>query len=284
MLSINQVAMWFFGKIRRFVGSYKPPQKIYLYTHHKIGTALLSKVFRDVSRYYGLRFHDALGFTESVPEDSDIVHFWHSQCSEKILSSQHLGIHLTRDPRDVIVSGYLYHQRTKEEWCKNEDFEIKQNIGYPQVDYSQIHLQHEEKIGYLELLNGKSYQKNISLLNQDDGLIFEMDGFAGRTIGDLSKWVGNETILEMKFEKIIEQYDNSWKDIFSHLGFSGKQLIRACRIAKAHDMNKMSEKEIAKDKHISTGKLRKWKDYFSEEVYQAYTERFENIHLKLDYE
>ena len=68
------------------------------------------------------------------------------------------------------------------------------------MDYSQVHLQHEEKIRYLESLNGKSYQENISLLNQDDGLIFEMDGFAGRTIGDLSKWAGNETILEMKFE------------------------------------------------------------------------------------
>jgi len=276
--------MWLFGKIRKLMGGYKPPEKIHLYTHHKIGTALMSKVFRDVSRYYGLQFHDAAGYTKSVPKKYDIVHYWHSQCSEEILSSKHLGIHLTRDPRDVIVSGYLYHQRTKEEWCNNEDFEIKQNIQYPQVDYSQIHLPHEEKVKYLESLNGKTYQNNISLLDQDDGLIFEMDGFAGRTIRDLANWPGNENILEMKFEQIIEQYDNTWEGIFSHLGFTGKHLARVCKIAKSHDMNRMSEKRISKDKHISTGKLKKWKEYFSKEVQQAYTERFENIHLELNYE
>ena len=283
VVSIGHAIKWARGRVRRFLGGFKPENKIHIYTHHKIGTALTSKVFREIATYYGLKFVDSPGYNENI-EDADIVHYWHAQISDEIRNSNHKGIHIIRDPRDVIVSGYLYHQRCKEEWCINQDFEIVENISYPQVDYSQEHLSQEDKVSYLNSLNGKSYQENLKTMPQDEGLVFEMDGFAGRTIGDLLGWDSNPNILEIKFEELLADYDEKWLAVFTHLGFGGKHLQRVSNFAKNHDLSRMSKDQISKDKHISTGKLTKWDEYFNDNISHEYQNRFGDAHGKLGYD
>ena len=283
MVSVAHAIRWALGKGRRFFGGWIPKKRIHIYTHHKVATALTSKVFREISIYYGLTFQEAPGFHADV-EDSQVVHYWHSQASDKILSSEHLGVHFVRDPRDVIVSGYLFHQRTDEAWCVNDNFEITGDIDFPQVAFSQVHLTHAEKEEYLEWLNGKSYQENISSLTQDDGLIFEMDGYAGRTIFCMRDWSTNEQILEVRFEEITTNYDEMWMRIFTHLGFENKELAKAMDIAKKHDMGRMSRDQISQNKHISTGKISKWKEYFSENVAREYSEKFNDVHKDIGYD
>ena len=283
VVSITHAIRWSLGKGRRLFGGWKPPKRIQIYTHHKIATALTSKIFREISLYYGLSFSDAPGFHGGV-DSSHIVHYWHSQVSTEILDSTHLGVHFIRDPRDVIVSGYLFHKRTDEAWCINKNLNVSGEINHPQVDFSQVHLTHEEKSKYLEWLDGKSYQENIASISQDDGLIFEMNGFAGRTIDCMTNWTGNEQIIEVKFEEITTQYDKMWKGIFTHLGFTDKAMEKAMSIARKHDIGRMSGDEIKQNKHISTGKISKWKDFFSEAVEKEYSEKFNDAHQKLGYE
>ena len=119
---------------------------------------------------------------------------------------------------------------------------------------------------------------------QDEGLLFEMDGFAGRTIGNLLDWSSNPNILEIKFEDLLENYDEKWLAVFTHLGFKGKHLQRVSNFAKNHDLSRMSKDQISKDKHISTGKLTKWNEYFNDNVTQEYQNRFGNAHEKLGYD
>lgn len=257
--------------------------RIHIYTHHKVATALTSKIFREISLHYGLSFRDAPGFHDNT-NNSEIVHYWHSQVSTEILNSDHVGVHFIRDPRDVIVSGYLFHKRTDEAWCINKNLDTSGDINHPQVDFSQVHLTHEEKSKYIEWLNGKSYQDNISSLSQDDGLIFEMNGFAGRTIEGMTDWSTNQRIIEAKFEDITTEYDQMWGRIFSHLGFDGKALLRAMEIARKHDIGRMSSNQISQNKHISTGKISKWKEFFSDEVAEKYSEKFDDAHKSLGYD
>ena len=240
-------------------------------------------MFREISLHYGLSFKDAPGFHDKL-KDSQIVHYWHSQVSDEILNSDHLGVHFFRDPRDVIVSGYLFHKRTDEAWCINNNFEITGEINFPQVAFSQVHLAHQEKVDYLEWLNGKSYQDNISSLSQDDGLIFEMNGYSKRTINCMRDWKSQEQIIEVKFEDIASDYDELWMRIFAHLGFEDKALTTAMNIAKKHDIGRMSSGQISQNKHISTGKISKWKEYFSEDVTNEYSKKFEDVHKEMGYD
>lgn len=283
MVSITHAIRWGLGKGRRFFGGWKPKMRIHIYTHHKVATALTSKIFREISLYYGLSFKDAPGFHDKI-DNSQIVHYWHSQVSAKILESEHVGVHFIRDPRDIIVSGYLFHKRTDEAWCINKNLDTSGEINHPQVDFSQVHLSHEEKKKYLEWLNGKSYQENISSLSQEEGLIFEMNGFAGRTIEGMVSWSTNQRVIEAKFEDITTEYDQMWIRIFSHLGFEGKALDRAMSIAKKHDIGRMSSDQISQNKHISTGKISKWKEFFSDEVAEKYSEHFGDAHKSLGYD
>ena len=57
-------------------------------------------------------------------------------------------------------------------------------------------------------------------------------------------WKKNENTLEVKFEDVIANYDNMWKEIFLHLGFSNNNLKIALEIAKKHDLGRMSKKQI----------------------------------------
>lgn len=283
MVGITHAILWALGKGRRIFGGWSPKKRIHIYTHHKVATALTSKVFREISLHYGLSFKDAPGYHDEV-ENSQIIHYWHSQTSSEILNSDHLGVHFIRDPRDVIVSGYLFHKRTDEAWCVNKDLKISGEIAHPQVDFSQVHLPHEKKAEYLEWLNGKSYQENICSLSQDDGLIFEMNGFAGRTIDCMREWLPQDQILEVKFEAITIDYDEMWMRIFTHLGFEGLALTKAMNIAKQHDIGRMTSGQISQNKHISTGKISKWKEFFSENVANEYSKKFNDVHKELGYE
>ena len=114
-------------------------------------------------------------------------------------------------------------------------------------------------------------------------MIFEMDGYAGRTIRHMANWKKRDHIVEVKMEDISSNYEKSWYLILSHLGFYGKNLDYAVQLALKHDMGRMSSSEITSHKHISTGKLTKWDTYFTEKVRQEYENRFGDIHKALGY-
>ena len=111
-----------------------------------------------------------------------------------------------------------------------------------------------------------------------------MNGFAGRTIEGMVSWSTNQRVIEAKFEDITTEYDQMWNRIFSHLGFEGKALDRAMAIARKHDIGRMSSDQISQNKHISTGKISKWKEFFSDEVAEKYSENFGDAHKSLGYD
>jgi len=89
---------------------------------------------------------------------------------------------MVRDPRDIWVSSYLYHLRTREAWCTNTTFDASPPIVYPRVDYSFQHRSEEWKRAWLDRLGGRSYQDNLRGLDRDRGLAFELNGYTDRTL------------------------------------------------------------------------------------------------------
>jgi hypothetical protein len=137
---------------------------------------------------------------------------------------------------------------------------------------------------YVASLGGLSYQEKIRSLCKEEGLIFEMDGFAKITIDEMISWKENEAVLTIKMEDLIADFDRQFEKIFRWFGIGEVDIAACLEIAVAHDMNRMEEREIASNPHISTGKLKKWEEYFTPNVWQAYKERFADAHTKLGYE
>ena len=256
---------------------------IFIFGYHKCGTKLLGKVFLQLSIEYGWKYVSIAGSINEMPK-ADVVFFLHSQVDYNKLPKKYIGIHLVRDPRDIITSGYLYHKRTIEEWCINTNFQTEKPIVYPQVPNSQMYRSEKWKIDYIKSLEGKSYQEKINALDEEEGILFEMNHYGKWTIDDMLKWdFEKANSLELKFEDIMENYDEEMMTIFKHCKFSDAQIKVAKAIADKEDINKMSKKDIEKNKHISSVKTKKWERYFSEKNKAYFDKHFSEVIKKYNY-
>ncbi len=136
---------------------------IFIFGYHKCGTKLLGKIFSSLCLRFGWKYVSVPGVTDKIPR-ADLVFFLHSQVDYEKLPENFIGIHMVRDPRDVIVSGYLYHKRTTEAWCISKNFQTSAPIKYPQIPNSQMYRTEAWKIDYIKKLNGMSYQEKINFM------------------------------------------------------------------------------------------------------------------------
>lgn len=265
--------------------SARPEIPIYIFCHHKVGTVLLANLFWTISREFGWNFETIKGKCDDLPAGVDVVVFQHSIIDLRSVSIPFVGAHFIRDPRDVIVSGYLYHKRCKELWCTNSDLDFHSPILYPNVPYSQQHRAEEWKRQYLISLENKSYQQNLIERDERDGLLFEMEHYGRWTIEAMINWDYNHpNIEEVKFETLMSEYRLTFQRLFDHFGFSKGQTVRALDIVDEEDINRMTEDEIKKNPHISSRQTTKWGKYFKDVHEVAFQHRFGDALARLSYE
>lgn len=258
---------------------------IYIFSYHKVGTKLLAKIFKEICWDSGWSFTNLAGTVERIPSDLDVAILLHSQIDLTSIQKPFKGIHLRRDPRDVLVSGYLYHQRTDEEWCTNSNFQISGEIKYPQVPFSQEHRTEDWKQSYLENLGGLSYQENLKKLNQNEGLLFELERYADWTISRMASWdYDNPNILEIKFEDMMQNMQSVSREILDFSGLTDSQIQLGMSVADREDISKKTDEEIKRHKHISSKNTTKWKQYFDEDLKEAFLEKFGDVLIQLGYE
>ena len=148
----------------------------------------------EVSEKIGWRYSSTMGVATNIPSKTDLLHVIHGTVSDSFFQSRNKGVRIIRDPRDVIVSGYLYHQRCSEKWCVNSDFS-NPSRPFPQVPWPLVDADLAAKEEFVSRLDGLSYQEKISSLSKAEGLIFEMDGFAKITIDEMIRWKTKGTQL-----------------------------------------------------------------------------------------
>jgi hypothetical protein len=258
---------------------------IYLFVYHKVATLLMLRTFDEVCHAFDWRFAPVYGKCESVPTDADVLLFFHSMVDLHRVNTPYTGMHIIRDPRDIIVSGYLYHMRCDEKWCVNENLDTSEPVHFPQVPRSQEYRPNEWKQEYLRSLNNKSYQQNLQALSQRDGLLFEMQHYGGWTVKSMTGWnYHNPRILELRFETLMAEYDATFLKLFRHFGFSEEQTTRAMHIARKRDMGRMSDAQIEAHPHITSRQHTKWQNYFEDVHKETFKTMFGDVLIELGYE
>src|SRR5262245_45760294 len=145
------------------------------------------------------------------------------------------GLHLIRDPRDIIVSGCFYHQKATETWLHDK----------------------QDQFG------GLTYQEKInSYSSLDDKILFEMDYCGRHIIEQILAWnFDDPSFLEVKYENLIaDEQLFLFHTIFNFLGFPGKAIPRTLRIA--YD-NSLFSGIIKNHPHVRSGKAKQWEEYFT---------------------
>ncbi|MEM9110969.1 MAG: sulfotransferase domain-containing protein [Planctomycetota bacterium] len=271
--------------IKRTISRKKRDFPTGIFCYHKVGTVLLSKVFRSICSVNGWTFEVLHGMQTRFPKNVDVAVFSHSLVDPSVIRPPLLGVHVIRDPRDVIVSGYQYHCRTTEQWCTNTDFSVTPPILYPQVPYSQQHRSEVWKAEYLKSLRNKSYQQNLLDRSQNDGLAFEINHYGTWTIESMEEWdYTHDNILELRFEKLMGEYTDTFRLIFHHLQFSDEEINQYLDLAASHNLKKKSSNEIKKMRHVTSLKTSRWREYLDPEHKDAIRSRFSSALLTLGYE
>jgi len=240
----------------------KLDHKILVGTHHKTGTVWLLAIFQKICRELGLRFSHrqdgqpvVLSQTESV-RYHDVLFHEQNRFDLNNPQSHYKGIHLIRDPRDIIVSGCFYHQKSHEEW---------------------LHLKREP-------FEGMSYQEKINSYDAlDDQILFEMEHSAKNNIERMLAWdYENPHFLEVKYEDLILDHDLVlFHRIFTFLGFPGTNIPDILRIA--YD-NSLFSGKVRNDTHIRSGKSQQWVRYFKPIHKRRFLELFGDALIRLGYE
>jgi len=192
-------------------------------TYHKTGTVWMNTIFREIALEFNLRF--SYGHDQISPSGVDIIFDNHSGFELKTLPIDYRGLHVIRDPRDLILSGCFYHQKSNEAWL------------------------HKPKAKF----GDSTYQEKInSYASFDDKLLFEMEQMGKSTVQKMLKWdYENPNFFEVKYENLINDTDLLlFHQIFTFLGFSGQTIPRILEIAHK---NSLFSYNIPKSVHVRSG-------------------------------
>ncbi len=169
-------------------------------THHKTGHILLAKIFQEFSETHGFRFYD-ISLSNSIPPDADIVLFelWDLE-KLHLLPSNFKGIHMIRNPYEVVVSSYHFHRNSK--------------AKLPILHYKR------QELGNL------LYQEYLRSIDRDEGLIFEMEHVAKESILAMYSWdYTDDRFMNIKLEDFYNGFDETVSKIAKFLHLNAKELM-----------------------------------------------------------
>lgn len=244
---------------RRFGGIVRreaqcPPFKILVGMHHKTGSSWMHGIFSKLCGSFQWVFYD--GEQASLPGRYEVFFNNHSRFILQEIREPCRGLHMIRDPRDRIVSGCFYHQKSSEEW---------------------LHVKQPE-------FGGLTYQEKINSYGSlDDQLLFEMEHAGRRGIQEMLLWdYSRPEFYEIKYEELIFDHDlRRFHDVFAFLGIPGEILPDSLRIA--YDNSLFSGKH-RKSPHIRSGQPGQWVTYFNRRHRERFLELFGDALLTLGYE
>ncbi|MGL4882726.1 MAG: sulfotransferase domain-containing protein [Waterburya sp.] len=239
-----------------FVNNYQKKLIVHC-CYHKVGTAWFIRVLRAIARYYGLQFQPCL--QSELKRDTDIFMEYMSRVEVDKLP-EYIGSHMIRDPRDMIISAYFYHLWTKEEWA---------------------HIPRQS-------LNNLTYQEYLNSLNQEEGLLAEMQGTSLEVISEMSTWnYHNPNFIEFKYEDIIRDEKAVFYQIFKHYQFSEEAIQNCLDITEKFSFNNKANRRkgtINTKSHLRSGRTGEWQELFNENHKKQFKELFGDVLIKLGYE
>ena len=275
--------------------------------HHKCATGWINKILSEMCFHLGRRFlrvnqeKEFEGWRSLAAylheEKTELVAYNNAKAEPLQGLPLHRGVHVVRDPRDILVSAYFSHLHS-----------------------------HQTK-HWPELI---PHRKRLQKLSEEEGLLCEMD-FSHQQFKDMLHWdYAQENVLELKMEELTQAPVRGFREIMAFLGWLAAPKRDAerwrervflllnrvtykahhtlspalippylCplpglspegveRFVKRYSFSKLSggrEKgEENKKSHYRKGKAGDWKNHFTDEHRRVFKERYNDVLVELGYE
>ncbi len=228
---------------------------ILIRTHHKTGTVWMLRVFMGIADKLNLRF---CNLQEGFIPSADLYLSPHAPFPNELTEGNFRGLHLIRDPRDVVLSGMHYHRRSTEEW-----------LCVPESEYG-----------------GLSYQEKLNSLDDDERLYFEMQYAGYATTRDMLDWDYDDSrFLEMRYEDLIGMSGRAlFNEALRFIGFSRQDLDWGTEMFTQNSLFTMGFKTPPDDPHIRSGRPAQWRTEFRRRHGRRFLEILGDSLIRLGYE
>jgi hypothetical protein len=167
-----------------------------------------------------------------------------------------------RDPRDLIVSGYFYHRRGAEKWCRIVDPDpnnwlVKRNRPVPRA-----------------VRRGESLQMALERLDLEEGLLAEME-LRSLHFDSMREWpIGDQRIRVWRYEDILGREKQVMSEVAHHLTLPFVVRARVRHNAGAFDVKHAAARKSSHVRNPSSGQ---WREVFTPRVEAAFMERWGDL-------
>ncbi len=271
-----------------------------LFAHHRSASTWSSAVFRELCASFGWRrsvIHDAGSLPAVLASDSphsapDFVVFSNARPELLAALPAFRGVHLVRDPRDVLVSSYFAHR-----------------FSHPTTDWPEL----------------AAHRRELEAAGEEEGLLLELDCRQDQ-FSAMAAWpYGDERICEWRFEEVVarpvehverllrqwglavepravalSQAIRVWNKLAARLeaefGAPGVPRWRSTRVdprtlegsIRRHDFTAKSggrrPGETDPMHHYRSGLPGSWRQHFTPELRRRFRERYGELLVQLGYE
>ncbi len=221
--------------------------------HHKAGTVWFRRILLTVIRPYGLRYRH--GDSRSVPPGTDLAYYANAGTFDRhqLGDRPFRGSHLIRDPRDLVVSGYEYHLVTREPWALQPD---------PRYD-------------------GVSYQTRLRELDEQAGLMLEIEWLASGTALSLGAWDYDQPeFIELRYEDVLADERAAFESLFRWYGFNDAAVGSGLEAVDRFSLSRGG----ARPSHVRSGDPGEWRARLGGAHVERFKELTGDLVVRLGYE
>lgn len=226
-------------------------------THHKAGTHWILRVLRELARRYGLELLQ-MDDPFADPARADVL-VDHQSTLDLSALPPFRGSHMIRDPRDMVVSGYFYHQWTHEAWVHEPD---------PRYD-------------------GRSYQEYLNAVGREEGLLEEVRRCAF-TFESMAQWDYHDPrVFEIRYEDLMRDGEEVFRRLFAHYGLAPEAVEAGLDIARRNSFEARARRrpgEVQEGSVLRSGRPGQWREHFTPAVAARFREVTGDLLVRLGYE
>lgn len=226
--------------------------------HHKSGSVWIAMIMSALARKHGLKFNDGLSNDPISKHPSS--RFLYSYTSLNAFDhDNYVGSHMVRDPRDIVVSAYFYHQWSEEGWEQTYNPQCK-----------------------------ATYQDYLKGLPKSDGIHFEMRGWTAAVLTAMEQWnYDNPRIAEVRYENLITESDDNFRKLFEFWGIHPSHIEDCLEVARSYHMTRQTGRKVGEIKlgtHMRSGKPGQWQEHFDPSHKMYFKMKYGQLLIKLGYE
>jgi hypothetical protein len=239
--------------------------------YHKCLTVFVNRCFTHV---LGDRFHNFFGKLDAFYAEHGRLAV--SGTSDYLLDLSKLGDYrisrFIRDPRDLVVSGYFYHQRGLDPFSK---------MVNPTPDDWRF-------AGAIPsaLRRDETYVQCLARLDQEDGLIAEME-FRAPHFRSMLAWPTSDSRIRLwRYEDILGREVEVMDEVGGHFEWPDDTAPFSLRESLRIEADRWRARDalLAWDKHPRDPRPEQWRELFTPRVRDAFERLFGDLPEKLGYE